>query len=233
MTTPIPTPEQAKLRLNVVTGMVKDCVDNPERCIGEVAGTVLTGAVAAQVKSLALSAKSARAANQIARAEALAARAEIVLEEEALTVAQPLKPSLTTVEDSALQKAMSQGRVKATAPKNHLNGAMAEERWWASDIQNGEIALNEPCIVNQGGIDYATYNPTDDFLYMNDAKYRSGNYWPSAITPKQKAAWTADLKELIDNYPAGPVKTKMQAAFANGDFGGRIRKYGTSGFVGS
>ena len=68
---------------------------------------------------------------------------------------------------------------------------------------------------------------------MNDAKYRSGNYSPSAITPKQKAAWTADLKELIDNYPAGPVKDKMLAAFDRKAFDGRIRKIGTSGFVGS
>ena len=103
MTTPYPTQQQANMRLNVLTGMVKDCINNPERCIGEVAGNVLTAGAGARVKALAASVKAARAEAAAARAagdlvtavekDAIAiadeAAAKGVLEEEAIFKAAP------------------------------------------------------------------------------------------------------------------------------------------------
>jgi hypothetical protein len=121
ITTPFPTPADQEIRAKVVTGMVNDCISNPEACIGEVIGNVLTGAVAAELKSIALAARTARleraaaealatslqaegktaeAAAQAAKAqlkaaeaEMLSTRAQLVLEDEAAFAAEGIAPN--------------------------------------------------------------------------------------------------------------------------------------------
>jgi hypothetical protein len=267
ITTPFPTPADQEIRAKVVTGMVNDCISNPEACIGEVIGNVLTGAVAAELKSIALAARTARleraaaealatslqaegktaeAAAQAAKAqlkaaeaEMLSTRAQLVLEDEAAFAAEGIAPNhaigtstanLTSLEQDCLTTAISKGRVKAGATFRHRVGAMVEEFWYRRDIQAGLIPVNEPGIVNQGGIDYISFDKDTGIVLLNDAKYRKSKSFPT-ISAKQQSAWKLEAKAEIDSY-VGPYAAEIKTAFENGKIAFQVKKYGPQGPIG-
>ena len=128
MTTPYPTTDQAKLRVDVVTGMVKDCINNPERCIGEVAGTVLTGAVGTRVMALAVSAKAAKAEAVAARAAGNIVKAA---EKEAIAVADEAAAK-GLLEEQAMFKATPACTVTPFAP-----AAAGVSAWCSPPFERG------------------------------------------------------------------------------------------------
>jgi RHS repeat-associated protein len=131
----------------------------------------------------------------------------------------------STKEQSALRIALREGRVKDTAPVNHLNGAMAEELGWESALDAGNIGVQGPGKITAVGPDYITFDPTTNQIVVWDAKYSSNGSFPSgSISSAKLTSWNAAIGDAVNNY-TGPGAAAIKQAYANGAVVGQYFKY--------
>jgi hypothetical protein len=142
-----------------------------------------------------------------------------------LTSAEMGLDSASTPEQSAMDSALSEGRVKAGAPLNHLNGAMAEELGWRQSLSRGEIGIQGPGKLTTHGPDYITYDPIADEVVVWDSKYSSSGRFPSGSIPGSKmTAWSSSVSDAVGGY-SGPGASEAQRALQAGRVVGRYFQY--------
>lgn len=129
-----------------------------------------------------------------------------------------------SAEGQALQTAIKNGLVSPNAPRNHRNGAMAEEFGWQTALADGQVGIQGPGRITAIGPDYFTYDPVNSIITVWDAKYSTSGAYPSQLSIAKLRSWLPYLKAAVDSY-TGPDAAQVQAAFASGGIEGDIYVY--------
>ncbi len=124
------------------------------------------------------------------------------------------------------QTALQDGRVKPTAPVNHLNRAMTEELGWQSAANQGQIGVMGPGKLTALGPDYITFDPSTMELVVWDAEYSSCGRFPSGQIPASKmSSWSSFISDAVNNYTGPNAAAAVKQALANGEIRGDYFTY--------
>ena len=97
-------------------------------------------------------------------------------------------------------------------------GVIAESKGWKAALASGEkgIACPNRKNTNTPGLDYATFDPTDNRIKIYDAKYRKNRRYPTTVSIAKQTRWTQELRQFLTNEYTGSDKQSLLQALNQG-----------------
>jgi hypothetical protein len=139
----------------------------------------------------------------------------------------PSSPSSLIPPPTRGQSAESLAKVnRGKAPYSELNASVAELNGYRAALDKGRIGVIAPGKASASGLDFATYDPVKEMLYITDAKYRGpGGTYPATVPQAKMDAWTNEVRDVVSNWSDSPLKDSVLNAIDNGNVDVGILKW--------